>query len=61
MFLVAETIMTENMTDLEALYQNATFDYLEDDNTTDITDFTDALDTTEDFLVNLEYNFYETK
>lgn len=53
--------MTENMTDLEALYQNATFDYLEDDNKTDITDFTDALDTTEDFLVNLDYNFYDTK
>ncbi|WP_204256810.1 hypothetical protein [Mammaliicoccus sciuri] len=53
--------MTENMTDLEALYQNATFDYLEDDNTTDITDFTDALDTTEDFLVNLDHNFYDTK
>lgn len=54
--------MTENMTDLEVLYQNASFDYLEDDNTnTDITDYTDALELTEDFLVNLDYNFYETK
>ncbi|QSN69085.1 hypothetical protein JTZ62_05085 [Mammaliicoccus sciuri] len=53
--------MTENMTDLEALYQNATFDYLDNDNTTDTTDYAEALETTEDFLVNLDYNFYQTR
>lgn len=46
------------MNALEAAYKNATFDYLEDNDTYDNTqDFNEAIHTTEDFLENLDYNF----
>ncbi|MCI2852880.1 hypothetical protein MOV58_05890 [Staphylococcus hominis] len=50
------------MNALEAAYKNATFDYLEDNDTHDNTqDFNEAIHTTEDFLENLDYNFYDKK
>lgn len=48
----------ENVSSLEELYKNASFDYL-DDTYENETVFDESINTTEDFLVNLEYNFYQ--
>ncbi|MEJ7218396.1 hypothetical protein [Staphylococcus gallinarum] len=45
---------------MEELYKNASFDYLDTDNTYDNEEINnESLETTEEFLVNLNLNFYE--
>lgn len=48
------------MTTLEQQYKNANFDFLDTEDTMDnTTDFVESIETTEEFLENLEVNFYE--
>lgn len=48
------------MTTLEEQYKNTNFDFLDTEDTMDNTiDFIESIETTENFLENLEVNFYE--
>ncbi|UXU70254.1 MULTISPECIES: hypothetical protein [Mammaliicoccus] len=48
------------MTTLEEQYKNTNFDFLDTEDTMDnTTDFIESIETTENFLENLEVNFYE--
>lgn len=45
---------------MEELYQNASFDYLDSDDINNNEEIdSESLNTTEDFLVDLTYNFYQ--
>lgn len=47
------------MPTLEEQYKTANFDYIETTEEDTVTDFVESLETTEEFLVNLDVNFYE--
>lgn len=48
------------MPTLDEQYKNTNFDFYDTEDTTDnTTDFIESLDITENFLENLEINFYE--